>query len=1030
MKTQFLLSFCLFFSVQLFGQTPLINYSDIIEGAIKNKTFTITSPSNIPTTFTLTNSNTLSKELLQQFPSIHSYKGFCPNNPSIFLRLDINEKGFNGWVSGTEEFFFKSVDQKHLSIFSGSDYKKTDSSIEYHEDLIHRETTISPRKVNRKEKSYSGTLRVYRLAVACTGEYTNYHGGTKSLSLAAIATTINRVNEVFERDLGIRLEIIPNNASILYLDPQNDPFTNDSPSRLIDESQETIDDIIGTDNYDIGHTFSTEGGGLADWASVCGSFKAGGITGTMNPIGDPFDIDYVAHEIGHQFGADHTFNSESENCNGTRENGDSYEVGSGTTIMAYAGLCSPHNVQQISSPYFHTHSIETINDFLQGNGGTCGTIIQNGNTAPVINLEKDFYYLPTSTPFELSSEAIDAEDTLLTYCWEEYTLGTGGDAINPDIGDPLFRSFSPTANNYRLFPQASDILSNTSTFGETLPWETVSKDFRLTVRDNHPNGGGTTFEKVVLHFTSTPNPFIVTSQPNTTSYTAGETIEVTWDIANTDEAPINTSKVMISLSLDGGNTFTKVLSASTDNDGQATVQLPSILTSEARIKISAIGNVFFNINAANFSIIEPSYPSFGITTLYNTNEACDSDTIKITIQSSSFNGYNTPINLSLLAPPTGIGYIFSENPILPGGNAELRIYSTGYSGLSSLSLNTNSDTIIRNKDLSIRLHNNTPLESPILESPANDAIDISAKPTLNWEEVTQADNYTIKISPDPNLTPSTEYLFIDDNSFLLPEILNSSTTYYWQVKSINNCSQSDFSEIYNFETIASSCTTYTSDDTPLSLPNGISDFYSSIIIADDGIVTDINLPSVQGTHDWTSDLYFSLVSPAGTTTDLMGYTCSGNSSEDFNIGFDDQSTLGLAPCPPTDAKIYRASQFLSNFNGESMSGSWQLHLYDEFPNADQGVLQNWELEVCFENEIINGLDKNIHHYCYPNPVTNQLYFNTNASFDEVSIFNQLGVLILTTTERSLNVSEFESGVYFYLLKSSSSELRGKFIKQK
>lgn len=333
--------------------TYKIDYDSFLNSILINKKLAINTSTENSVLFYLTQSNTLPEALRTKYPSIHSFRGETQTKDHSTIRLDINENGINGWINSTENFFFKTIKKNTLLIYSEVEYRKAYPK-ENKEGLIihHKNNLSSARKTRVAEKTYAGTLRTYRLAVACTGEYSTYHGGSKALALSAISTSINRINEIYERDLGIRFELIPNNDELIYLDPLSDPFSNDNPNALINESQTEIDNTIGANNYDIGHTFSTEGGGLADWASVCGTYKAGGVTGTVNPIGDPYDIDYVAHEIGHQFGADHTFHSETGSCDGTKVPNSAYEVGSGSTIMSYAGLCDEHNIQTNSSSYF------------------------------------------------------------------------------------------------------------------------------------------------------------------------------------------------------------------------------------------------------------------------------------------------------------------------------------------------------------------------------------------------------------------------------------------------------------------------------------------------------------------------------------------------------------------------------------------------------------------------------------------------------------------------------------------------------
>jgi hypothetical protein len=243
--------------------------------------------------------------------------------------------------------------------------------------------------------------------------------GTNPVILhAAIVTSVNRVVGVYEKEVATRMILVANNNLVEFLDANTDPFNgNNSAGILINESQTVNDANIGFANYDVGHTFSTGGGGLAQLNSPCGPSKARGITGLPTPTGDAFDIDFVAHEIGHQFGGSHTFNGQQGNCSGgNRSAASAYEPGSGTTIQAYAGICGSDNLQPNSDPFFHARSFDQISNFVFA-GGACGVISNTGNNLPVVSLlPNNGLSIPISTPFTLTGTATDADGDPLTYC--------------------------------------------------------------------------------------------------------------------------------------------------------------------------------------------------------------------------------------------------------------------------------------------------------------------------------------------------------------------------------------------------------------------------------------------------------------------------------------------------------------------------------------------------------------------------------------------------------------------------------------
>src|SRR5690606_18618191 len=153
----------------------------------------------------------------------------------------------------------------------------------------------------------NGIFRTYRLAMACTVEYAAFHvnaaglnGGTESQKkaavLAAMNVTMTRVNGIYERDMALTMQLIPNNTNIIFI--TSDSFNNNNANTPIDQSQTVIDAFIGSSNYDIGHTVATHTSRLAQMYSPFSTNKARGVTGIPQPVGDPLEIAYVAHEMG------------------------------------------------------------------------------------------------------------------------------------------------------------------------------------------------------------------------------------------------------------------------------------------------------------------------------------------------------------------------------------------------------------------------------------------------------------------------------------------------------------------------------------------------------------------------------------------------------------------------------------------------------------------------------------------------------------------------------------------------------------
>ena len=559
--------------------------------------------------------------LSAKFPDIKTYSGYGVENRALTVVLDLTPQVFHAMIHTPEGLLFIDPYNRNTAteyiVYAKKDYKlKPEKAFEETSVLnVDPATTQQIKKLVEEKRKETGdgaqprpngeNLRTYRLAVAATGEYTAFHGGTVHAALAAINTTVNRINFIYIREVAIRMILVERNNLIVYTNAATDPYTNGDPGAMINENQANIDAVIGNENYDIGHVFGTNSGGLAGLNVVCQTeIKALGVTGSGSPVGDPFDVDYVAHEMGHQFGGNHSFNGDAGACAGNRVESKAFEPGSGSTIMAYAGICGAQDLQPNSDAYFHTESYDEIviySTLLEGN--SCPVVSSSSNSVPVPDAGVSGLAIPKSTPFTLTASATDADEDSVFYCWEQYNLGPEGHPDLP-VGDaPIFRSFNPTTSPSRTFPKLSDIINNVHTIGELLPSYGRTLNFSLQVRDNWFMGGGVDYENMLVFVAENSGPFTVTS-PNTsaTTWIANSASTVTWDVANSNLAPVNCSSVRILLSTDGGWTFPIVLAANTPNDGTQAVIVPNLSTTTARIKVEAIGNIFFDMSDHNFTI--------------------------------------------------------------------------------------------------------------------------------------------------------------------------------------------------------------------------------------------------------------------------------------------------------------------------------------------------------------------------------------------------------------------------------------------
>jgi len=666
--------------------------------------FEMPMPDGTTSNFRIYKVEVMSAVLAAKFPEIKTYAGVKTDDPTSIIRLDITPLGFHAMIlSPTGQIFidpYSSNTTTDYICYNKKDIQRTSGfNCETADETSLRDLIPAGASV---QKSVGTQLRTYRLALACTGEYAATKGGTVSGAMAGMVTSMNRVNGVYETEVAIRMVMVPNNNLIVYTNSSTDPYTNGNGSTMLGQNVTTCNNVIGSANYDIGHVFSTGGGGVAGLGVICGSSKARGVTGQTNPVGDPFDIDYVAHEIGHQFGGNHTFNSATSSCSGNRVASAAYEPGSGITIMAYAGICGSDNLASNSIAYFHTKSFDEIVNFsTTGGGNSCAVITSTGNGVPVVTSMGANYSIPVSTPFELTGAATDPNGHPLTYSWEQYNLGTAG-AWNANLGNaPIFRPFSPTTSPSRTFPKLSDIINNTTTIGEILPNVARTMNFQFTVRDNQSAGGGVTHpdSTVSIAVINTGAAFAVTAPNTAVSWASGSSQTVTWNVSGTTASPISTANVKISLSTDGGNTFPTVILASTPNNGTQSITVPGLATTQARIKVEAVGNIYFDMSNSNFTITSSSFSSITTSSIattnycsgaalnvsFTTNGSANAGNIFIAQLSNSAGSFANPVSIGSLTATaggtisctipagttSGSGYrirVVSSNPVVNGSD--------------------------------------------------------------------------------------------------------------------------------------------------------------------------------------------------------------------------------------------------------------------------------------------------------------------------------------------------------------------------
>ena len=411
-------------------------------------------------------------------------------------------------------------------------------------------------------------------------------------------------------------------------------------------NQGVIDAVIGDANYDVGHVFTTASGGVAGLGVVgITGQKARGTTGLSSPTGDLFFVDFVAHELGHQYGGSHTFNGTRGNCagNASASQINRVEPGSGSTLQSYAGICGLDDLQNAgqagsgdgtnaSDPYFHSRSFDQIKSHVDLVVPGAGTAVATGNDVPTVDAGPDVV-VPSQTPFFLTATGSDGDaGDVLTYNYEQRDGGAAPRVLDsPQVtSGPLFRSFPRPPAPRPISPDLPTSHPATRTRTARVPRSTARRELlpiagpsschqspahrhsaipcpsRSTppVHDNRAGGGGVNTDDTVVTVHNTGTAFRVAA-PNGGGPTLSGSTTVTWNVAGTTAAPVSAANVSIRLSIDGGLTYPIELVTNTPNDGSQPVALPSITTSTARIMVHSgtyTGSGFFDITDTNFSL--------------------------------------------------------------------------------------------------------------------------------------------------------------------------------------------------------------------------------------------------------------------------------------------------------------------------------------------------------------------------------------------------------------------------------------------
>jgi uncharacterized repeat protein (TIGR01451 family) len=954
--------------------------------------------------FRIVESPVMEPELAAKFPDIKTYVGQGVDDPGAVGRFGWSPAGFYAQVlSPSGSFYveprFRGDATLHASYFR-RDYPRPADGFTCFVAPAERAPVIAPREILRS----GPVLRRYRLACAANGEYTQFHGGTVAAGMNAIVQAVNRVTGIFEAELGVRLQLVANNNLLVFTNAVTDPYNNNSPIQMLTVNQTVVDGVIGSANYDIGHVFSTGSGGLAGLGVVCvAGSKAQGTTGIAAPVGDPFYVDYVAHEMGHQFGGNHTFNSVTGSCGGNRNGPTAYEPGSGSTIMAYAGICGADNLQLSSDAYFHSISFDEILTFIGGVGGACAVNLATGNNAPVVSAGPNVT-IPRLTPFILTASGSDPDGDSLTYCWEQRDLGPAQALGAADNGSsPLFRSFAPTTNAFRIFPQLTNLLAGTAPVGEQLPSLARTMRFRVTARDNRAGGGGVNTADMQAVVDATSGPFTVIAPRGPTNLSGA--VNVTWNVANTTNALVRATNVNIRLSVNGGQTFPIVLAADTPNDGAELVTLPPLFTTAARIKVEAANNIFFAISTNDFSISGAGAADLALAGSISGTPVLGSNvTYTVTVTNLGPNS-SAPVVLTnqLPASATFVGAAASQGTFLTGPGLavfELGLLPAGGSATVTVTLTPTSVSTLTNRytvgaltpdgnpaNNTLTFLNTPPNPAPVIAAagaaitaeslvPANGAVErgetVTVELALQNTSPGLATNLVATLLAAGGVAPvsgpqSFGALSTFSGAVARPFTFTAATN----LPSVTATLQlRDGPVELGFVSFAFGLdsTSRVANTAAIVIPDsGKAGPYPSVITVSNlaGVLRRVTVTLSNFTHTFPDDVDVLLVGPGGQKVLLMGDAGGGNSVTNLSLTFEDAA----GPLPnqtPLVSGTYRPTNYdtpapsgeafsspapgppygdsLAIFNGLSPNGTWSLYVFDD-TSGDQGFIAGgWSLD--------------------------------------------------------------------------------------
>jgi subtilisin-like proprotein convertase family protein len=1035
-------------------QINLANLKQVLFSNTGNKIITLPNTSGVLEQYEMFEASNFDAELQSRFPEIRAYSGKGLTDKYATLKLSISPQGIQTMVFRTDkpnEFMEKySQDGSVYAVFnSARNSSKLSWSCGTEDANLIKDLSNKVKAASNTNKFDDKNLRVMRLAQSCTAEYSNYFLATSAtnvaLVLAAFNATLARCNGVYEKDLALHLNLVAQSTNLIFYDPATDPYSDGATGAAgawNAELQNTISSTLNgagsslaTNNglYDIGHLFGASGGGgnagcigcvcRDDTASLSDQNKGSGFTspGTGGPLGDNFDIDYVVHEVGHQLGGNHTF------THNTEVNGVNREVGSGVTIMGYAGITS-YDLAAHSIDTYHAASIQQIQANLITKTCPVTTNITANNATPVVNAGLD-YTIPKSTSFILTGSATDANpNDALTYSWEQNDdAGSGqrGASSVASVGKltgPNWRSNAPTASPSRYMPTIASVIANSqTTLGtgndginvEALSSVARTLNFRLTVRDNAPYSSvvplkvaQTSFDDMVVTVNATAGPFVVNSPNTALSWPVGSSQNVSWNVAGTTANGVNTAAVDIFLSIDGGFTYPITLATNVPNNGSATIVVPNNVGTTNRVMVKGNQHIFFDISNVNFTIAAATNSFSVAASGPSTLNLCSAPTTAVyTISYSALGGFSGTTTFSATGNPAGSTVVFSpatmsstSGPVTMTVNGLTTAPNGTYNIVASATSGASTQTVPFILNIGV--------PNVVLSTPANNANTQNTTLTLSWAPIAVATSYDVQVSTSATFATIFSSGNVTTTSYNVTG-LAQGTLYYWRVLAKNATCSGVYGQPFNFTT---GICNFANATPGLAIPDG-----TGADISGGAATNIINIPTT-GTvnnmkvkfntnHTWTGDLVIKVIHPDNTAVVLWNRNCDTARASGMNVTFQDGSPAIVCGSPTTGT--FAPFSALSVLNGKPTAGNWTISAEDLY-NVDTGNIVSWGVDfgcVALANQNFN-IDDAFSVFPNPNQGSFTVKYNSNSG-------NQISIDVYDMRGRNIYSNKYQNDGLFY-----------------